>query len=104
MKYILVIKIFIHQLVNCNESSSSAYTSTAMNQDGLLAILLDLHGLLDQVHQDLGAVRSSQICPFLGLEMVHSQGRSILSVDVDSSKQQSFIDLIEMASMNQTYL
>ena len=75
-----------------------------MDQDGVLVILLDLHGLLDQVHQDLGAVRSSQICPLLGLEIVHSQGRSILSVDANSSKQQSFALLLEIASMNQTYL
>ena len=75
-----------------------------MDQDGVLAILLDLHGLLDQVHQDLGAVWSSQICPFLGLEMVDSQGRSILSVDANSSKQQSFAYFLEIASMTQTYL
>ena len=89
---LLVIKILGHQLVDSNESSCSAHTSTAMDQDGVLLVLLDLHGLLDQVHQDLGAVWSSQICPLLGLEMVDSQGRSIWSVDANGSAK--IIDFI----------
>ena len=85
-KNLLVIKIVLHQLVDCNEGPRPAHPSTAVDQDGgALVVLLQLHRLLDQVHQDLGAVRSGQICPFLCLEMVDSNGSVSLSVDADSS-------------------
>ena len=86
VKNLLVIKIILYQFVDSDEGSGPTHPSTAVDQDArALVVLLELHRLLDQIHQDLGAVRSGQVCPFLGLEMVDSNGSVILSVDPNSS-------------------
>ena len=66
--------------VDSDESSSPSDPCTAVDQDGHLAGV-EVHGLVHQVPQYLGVVRSSEVRPLDGLELGHFQVLLGLNLD-----------------------
>ena len=63
----------LDEFVDCNKCPSSAHPSTAVDQDGLRAVLgvADGADCLHHVQHDPGVLGGGEVSPLLGLEVRH---------------------------------